>query len=747
MNAILGVDRLPTGLLPHTSVITTVTYGDREKVLIRLQGWSLPQEIPLSQLVEYVTENGNPGNRRSVSSAEIQLPVELLRRGLLFVDTPGVGSAIIANTTTTRHFLPEADSAIFVTSFDSPLGDGEIEFLREVHRTVGKVFFVVNKLDLVSAHEKDDVLRYVRQRLSIELGADGFELFAVSARDALRGKLDNDSDALQRSGLCELEDALVRFLRIEKTRQLCRRVLDRLIHLVERQRVEATLLGSHKDSRPRVLQIQSRIEAIHARRRELVTGIRAVTKTVPSRLSPDLDAIFTDVAASAVSKFAPNLCDTGALFEASHTSKVLRRVSSFVANELTQRVGACSVLIEWEVERFGGFQLDALKQLAAQSWSQLVQLENAAEQGVEPSSEELEPLHCAATVNPLPELKWKRRLPWRIYFTPLQWMGAGISDWFEKTISELMAAYRAESQNLIALAAEDYVTQIDREIEKGIDTCGARLTSFLAAENKGAGKENLLDTLITRAMGLRNALTTPQGYSLDCAQADGEAPQAAEFAVPGCPVCDTISQAIFDFLSKRQYDLSADEDTRVEHARSGGFCAMHTWMYATLTSPHGVCRAYPELLTAQGRQLRRAAMSSDSPSALEKRVLSLQPSESKCVVCDLVRRTEIGSVAELFSRQLLAQEEPGHRNPALCLPHLGIALKTTTSIYAARALALSSAASLERAADTMKRFALKFDALRQDLTTNEERQAYVTGLAKLVGDRRVTTNWVPEGRI
>ena len=130
MNAILGVDRLPTGLLPHTSVITTVTYGDREKVLIRLQGWSLPQEIPLSQLVEYVTENGNPGNRRSVSSAEIQLPVELLRRGLLFVDTPGVGSAIIANTTTTRHFLPEADSAIFVTSFDSPLGDGEIEFLR-----------------------------------------------------------------------------------------------------------------------------------------------------------------------------------------------------------------------------------------------------------------------------------------------------------------------------------------------------------------------------------------------------------------------------------------------------------------------------------------------------------------------------------------------------------------------------------------------------------------------------------------
>ncbi|MGH9771454.1 MAG: hypothetical protein ACRD4Q_07120 [Candidatus Acidiferrales bacterium] len=43
MNAILGVERLPTGLLPHTSVLTTVTYGERECVHIRCAGWALLQ--------------------------------------------------------------------------------------------------------------------------------------------------------------------------------------------------------------------------------------------------------------------------------------------------------------------------------------------------------------------------------------------------------------------------------------------------------------------------------------------------------------------------------------------------------------------------------------------------------------------------------------------------------------------------------------------------------------------------------
>ena len=140
MNALLGMERLPTGVLPHTSVITTVTYGGQQRVLIRCAGWSLYQEVPLEKLADYVTEQGNPGNRRRVAVAEIQLPAEVLRWGFHFIDTPGVGSGIAANTLTTEGFLPEIDAAIVVSSVESPVDQDELRFLERVDREVGKVF-------------------------------------------------------------------------------------------------------------------------------------------------------------------------------------------------------------------------------------------------------------------------------------------------------------------------------------------------------------------------------------------------------------------------------------------------------------------------------------------------------------------------------------------------------------------------------------------------------------------------------
>src|SRR5215469_12132034 len=47
INAVLATDRLPTGIRPITSVITTVAYGSKERAIIRRIGWSLDEEIPL----------------------------------------------------------------------------------------------------------------------------------------------------------------------------------------------------------------------------------------------------------------------------------------------------------------------------------------------------------------------------------------------------------------------------------------------------------------------------------------------------------------------------------------------------------------------------------------------------------------------------------------------------------------------------------------------------------------------------
>ena len=154
MNALLGGDHLPTGIVPLTSVITTVRYGSRQQVVLNFNDRSLRREVPLSQLADYVTQQSNPGNVKNVAYAEIELPVEMLRRGFFFVDSPGLGSSIAENTQTTERFLPQADAFVLVTSYESPLSEEEDRILHRIRLTNKKLFVVVNKRDTVGAREQ-----------------------------------------------------------------------------------------------------------------------------------------------------------------------------------------------------------------------------------------------------------------------------------------------------------------------------------------------------------------------------------------------------------------------------------------------------------------------------------------------------------------------------------------------------------------------------------------------------------------
>jgi len=232
MNAILATDRLPTGIVPITSVITSVAYGSKEKVIVQYHDRRLDGEISLDDLPKYITQQGNPGNMRGVKLAEVQLPAEILRRGFYFVDTPGLGSAIEENTRTTEGFLPEGDAFLLVTSYDSPLSSEEIEFVRSFAPSARPLFVVLNKHDAVSGEERENALAYVRSQL--EEAANGYSprVFSVSARDGLEAKRRQDQSLLDGSGIHVLEEELVRFLLTEKSARflagMCERVRDLL---------------------------------------------------------------------------------------------------------------------------------------------------------------------------------------------------------------------------------------------------------------------------------------------------------------------------------------------------------------------------------------------------------------------------------------------------------------------------------------------------------------------------------------
>ena len=251
MNAMLETERLPTGIVPLTSVITTVSYGSRERAFIEHEGWALDQEIPLDALAEFVTQQGNPGNRRGVAVARVELPAELLRRGFHFVDTPGLGSSIVENTRTTGRFLPEADAFMLVTSYDSPLSEEELRVLQDAAISASRLFLVINKHDLVSPGERNQVLGHVRDQARRVFGEPLPRIFSVSARDAMEATALRDHERFLASGIGDLREELARFLLSEKQAEfllrMCERVADALRQVAHPDKEGERLRSLHQE--------------------------------------------------------------------------------------------------------------------------------------------------------------------------------------------------------------------------------------------------------------------------------------------------------------------------------------------------------------------------------------------------------------------------------------------------------------------------------------------------------------------
>jgi GTPase Era involved in 16S rRNA processing len=228
LNTLLGDDYLPTGIVPLTSVITTVRYGSRKQVVLNFANSRLTSEVPLSRLAEFVTETSNPGNVKRVAYAEIQLRVELLRRGLFFVDSPGIGSPIIENTLTTERFLPQADAFVLVTSYDSPLSEEEDRILRRIEATNKKIYILINKQDTVSEEEREQVWEFVTTRLSSYAFQEKPQIFSISARQGLAAAQAQDARGMQESGIVAFEQALLSFLTQDRAEQFLRNMYERI---------------------------------------------------------------------------------------------------------------------------------------------------------------------------------------------------------------------------------------------------------------------------------------------------------------------------------------------------------------------------------------------------------------------------------------------------------------------------------------------------------------------------------------
>ncbi len=294
INALLGVDLLPTAVVPLTSIVTVLTYGETLRIDVAFQDGSV-QSITSQELVDFVTEPGNPRNQKKVKEVLVNYPSPYLRDGVRLVDTPGVGSVYLHNTDIAYQYLPNSDAALFLLSVDQPISQAELDFLKDVQQYSDKIFFLLNKIDYFTSTEVNESIAFTSRTIKEATGLE-VQLYPVSAKLALEGRLKNSARPLKKSNLPAFSEVLHAFLVEEKGKILLLSVINNLLRILSQARLQLEL--ELQSLTCPLEELQEKLRALEEKKEAILMEERSfdilldgeVKRLIMTRLDEDLEA-------------------------------------------------------------------------------------------------------------------------------------------------------------------------------------------------------------------------------------------------------------------------------------------------------------------------------------------------------------------------------------------------------------------------------------------------------------------------
>jgi len=198
-----------------------------------------------------------------------------------------------------------------------------------------------------------------------------------------------------------------------------------------------------------------------------------------------------------------------------------------------------------------------------------------------------------------------------------------------------------------------------------------------------------------------------------------------------------MGRTIADFLSSWQYLLASNEKIQQEYAAELGFCPLHTWQLALVSSPQGISSGHPKLVEHIASELTKLARTTTD---LPNKVLSLFQDSQNCRACDLLRKAEESYVQHLaVSLKEIEVRDAYARSQGVCLRHLGLLVGAVSDGDIAQFLLFEAARHFDELAAEMESYVVKHYALRRDLYTQGEKDAYLLALVHMVGSKNIST--------
>lgn len=167
LNHLLGGNPLPVGVTPVTAVPTRVSFGPHPQIVLEFAS-GRTEVVGLSALAGFATEQQNAGNAKHVASIRVQWPAALLREGITFVDTPGLGSLATHGAEETVAYLPRCDLGIVLVDAASALAKDDLKIIQALYQAGATVMVLVSKADLLASVDRERALEYAQQQIRSE---------------------------------------------------------------------------------------------------------------------------------------------------------------------------------------------------------------------------------------------------------------------------------------------------------------------------------------------------------------------------------------------------------------------------------------------------------------------------------------------------------------------------------------------------------------------------------------------------
>ncbi len=151
LNSLLNVPVARVGDDETTTLATVVSYGEQASarlIVARGEG-AEPEaiEIPVADVKNDLRRAPQAGGRE-VLRIEVTAPSPLLRNGLAFVDTPGVGGHGQPHLSATLGLLPDADAMLMVSDTSQEFTEPELTFIRQALEICPVAMILGTKTDL-----------------------------------------------------------------------------------------------------------------------------------------------------------------------------------------------------------------------------------------------------------------------------------------------------------------------------------------------------------------------------------------------------------------------------------------------------------------------------------------------------------------------------------------------------------------------------------------------------------------------